>query len=368
MRRCILFLAVCLAIISFFPDRDYAFGEADGHASNGVNSRSITEKGDPDGPVACVQTVPIRKGTIKERLVVYGSVIAAPGALQTVSIPFESRTLSVMVNEGQRMSKGDGLLEYLPSPDTMLQLDQAENAFDLAQESYKQTDRRYNLKLATNEQLLQAKQVLDQARLRLESLRKRGIDGKSKITSSVEGLVKRIYVRQGSIVPAGSPIMDIVEGNHVEALVGIEPEDIETVHPDQVVSLTRVNVPASPAVSGKVREISYAVNPKTRLVDVFVTPTSTAGFLLGESIEGRVVTSVAEGLIVPRSAVLPDGDRHILFTVEKGRAVRHIVNIGIENAMEYQVITQDLKGGEDVVVLGNYELTDGMAVTAEACR
>lgn len=343
-------------------------GIAEGRESEGSASSSNQVKAQTDAPIACVRTAPLRRGTITERIVVYGQVIPAPGALQTVSVPFESQAISIMVNEGQKVFKGDGLLKIRPSPDTLLQFNQARNASESARLGYQQVERRYGLKLATNEQLLQAKQTLDQTKLTLESMKSRGVDSESDIASRVSGLVKKIYVREGSIVPAGGPIIDIVSQNRLEALLGVEPEDIERVRPGREVSLTRVNAPASPEVEGKVRKISYAVNPATRLVDVFVTLTSPARFLLGESIEGGIAVTSAEGLIVPRTAVLPEGNRNVLFTVKDGRAVRHTVDVGIENARESQVAGLDLQEGENVVVLGNYELSDGMAVTTEACR
>jgi membrane fusion protein (multidrug efflux system) len=368
VKRWILCFAAGL-IISLLPSAGYRnLFVYEGHASDRAVSKSNSAKTDSNGPVASVQTVPLKKGTIMEHIVVYGSVIAAPGALQTVSIPFESQVLSIMVNEGQKVSKGDTLLKIQPSPDTMLQLNQAKNAYELAKLTDHQVESQHNLKLATNEQVLQAKQVLDQAKLRLESMKNRGIDGKRKITSRVGGLIKKIHVQEGSIVAAGNAIMDIVAQNRVEVLLGVEPEDIERVQTGQAVSLTRVNAPASPEVTGKVRRISYAINPTTRLVDVFIELTSPVGFLLGESIEGKIVMTSAEGLIVPRSAVLPEGNRYVLFTVKHGRAVKHTVEIGIENAKEYQVMGKDLQAGEDVVVLGNYELTNGMPVTTEAFK
>ncbi len=368
MKQWILCIASGL-IISLSMTASYRDLYADEEKTpQGAASGSNAANPDAGGPVACVRTIPIKKGTISEETVVYGSVIAAPGALQTVSIPFESQVLRSMVNEGQKVSKGDILLKIQPSPDTMLKLDQAKNVYDLAQQSYQQMETKHSLKLATNEQLLQAKQVLDQARLSLESMKNRGIGGEGKITSSVGGLIEKIYVQEGSIAAAGNPIMDIVAQNRLEVLLGVEPEDIERVHTDQTVSLTRVNAPASLEVTGKVRRISYAVNPATRLVGVFVTLTTPAGFLLGESIQGKISMSVADGLIVPRSAVLPEGDRYVLFTVKDGHATKHIVEIGIENSREYQVMGKDLEAGEDVVFSGNYELSDGMAVTTEACR
>jgi len=356
-------------IISLLPLESTPYlRSTEGYAAERSVIKSYPIKTDPSGPVAFVKTVPLKKGTITEHITVYGLVIAAPGAVKTVSMPYESQVLGIMVNEGQRVSKGDVLLNMQPSPDTRLQLNQAENAYSLSKQSYQETQRRYRLKLATNAQLLQARQSLDQAKLRLESMKNRGIDGQSSVASDVGGLIKKIYIQEGSIVPAGHPILDIVAENRLEVLLGVETEDIEKVHIGQAVSLRRVNVTGSPGAAGKVRKLSYAVDPTTRLVDVFITLSSSAGFLLGESIEGKIVTNAAEGLIVPRSAVLPEGNHYVLFTVKDGRAVKHTVEIGFENAGQYQVIGKDLEAGQEVVVLGNYELTDGMAVTTEPVK
>jgi len=319
-------------------------------------------------PVVCVKTVAIRKGTITEHIVVYGSVIPAPGALRTVSVPYGCQILAIKVNDGQKVAEGESLLRVQPSPDTLLQLDQARNAYKLQQESFRQMKRRYELKLATNEQLLQARQSLEQAKLSLESLTNRGVDGETDIKANVSGLVKKVYVQEGSIVAAGNPLIEIVAQNRVEVLLGVEPEDIGRVQQGQTVSLKRVNAPASPEGSGKIRKLSYAVNPSTRLVDVFVTLSSAAGFLLGESIAGKIPITSSEGLIVPRSAVLPEDSRHLVFSVKNGKAVEHSVAIGVETAKEYQIVGKDLHAGELVIVEGNYELADGMQVNPGNCQ
>ena len=366
MKKWILAIIAGLIISMVLPAGDHGLLAADGYSSDPADTNAMPGNEAAGVPTTGVQTTLLKRGSIAVHIDCYGQVIAAPGALQTISIPFESRMLGVMVNEGQKVSKGDVLIDIVPSPDTKLELDQAQNADELAREGYRQMERRYKLKLATNEQLLQAKQVLDEARLRLTSMRNRGIDGEHKITAGVGGLVQKIYVQEGSIVPAGNPVIDIVAQNRVEVLLGVEPENIEKVHPDQAVSITRVSVPTSPEAAGKVRKISYAVNPETRLVDVFISLTSPARFLLGESVEGKIVTTTAEGLIVPRSAVLPEGNRHVLFTVKNGHAVKHEVSIGIETAEAYEITDSDLQAGDKVVISGNYELTDGMAVIMEA--
>jgi multidrug efflux pump subunit AcrA (membrane-fusion protein) len=78
------------------------------------------------------------------------------------------------------------------------------------------------------------------------------------------------------------------------------------------------------------------------------------------------VRAAANGLIVPRGAVLPDeGGSFTLFTVAGDHAAKHTVKLGLENDREAQVIADDLKPGDAVVVSGNYALTDGMQVEVE---
>ena len=76
----------------------------------------------------------------------------------------------------------------------------------------------------------------------------------------------------------------------------------------------------------------------------------------------KIIVSSANTLVAPRQALLPDGKAYSLFTIEKGHAVKHQVQVGLENDTQIEVIANDLKEQDDIVVLGNYELEDGMAV------
>jgi membrane fusion protein (multidrug efflux system) len=100
-------------------------------------------------------------------------------------------------------------------------------------------------------------------------------------------------------------------------------------------------------------------------VDVFVSLPSAANFLLGESVVGNISVARARGLLVPRAAILPAGRAYTLFTIQNGHAVRHLVAVGLRNTKEVEVKGANLRAGEPVVVLGNYELKDGMAVRVE---
>lgn len=320
-----------------------------------------------DTQIARVQTVPIRQGTLTETLTAYGTIVAAPGASRMVSVPFESRVARVMIASGQRVRPGDTLMVIDPSPDTALQIEQAQSAAASAGQTLKRVQERFDLKLATNEQLLAARQSFDQARLHLESLRKRGAGG-GRIRADVAGLVSQILAQEGAIVPAGGPLLEIVAGNRLEGRLSVELEDISSVRTGQSVVITHVSVPSLAPVTGSVREVSRSVTQATRLTDVFVALPASTQFLLGEYVAGKIPLTSAQGLIVPRSAVLPSADGHSVYTVQSGRARKYQVTVGLESATEAQVSAAGLRAGMRVVVLGNYVLQDGMAVTEGSPR
>jgi len=129
-----------------------------------------------------------------------------------------------------------------------------------------------------------------------------------------------------------------------------------------------VNASVPDTVSGQIERISREVDPATRLVNIFATVKSPRNLLMGEYLRGRIVAVSKEALVVPRSAVLPEDGHYVLYTVSLDRARKHIVKTGLENNQRIEIINKDLKSGEQIVVLGNYELQDGMSIRMEAPR
>jgi len=318
------------------------------------------------GQTARVRVAQGRFGTISEEITVYGDVIPAPGSIQTISVPFETRITRIMVNAGQRLSSGDMLLELRPGPDAVLQLEEAQGAFTAAEQNLAQVQGRFKLQLATSDQVLQAQQALELARVRRQSLLSRqqsAPDG--RIRASEAGLVTKILVHEGQIVGAGAALLEVVGRDRLEVRLGIEAEDIDRLNTHQAVLLHRASTASPASLSGRIRRRSRVVNPATRLVDVFVDLPPGGNLLLGEPMVGRLTIASARGFIVPRSAVIPEEGSFVLFTVQHGKAVKHSVQIGLESETEVQVLGQTPLRLDPIVVLGNYVLQDGMHVILE---
>ncbi len=319
-------------------------------------------------PVAVVKVDSIKRGTLAQEITVYGVIVPAAGALRTVTVPYESRVRRILVTEGQQVTKGEPLLEIEPSAETQLQTQQAHNEYESAQKALQYMQQRLDLQLATNDQLLTAKQAVEQARAKLESVRTRGSDSPHLVRADAGSLISKVDIQAGAIVPAGNPMIEVVVQSRLAARLGIEPEDSGKVRPGQEVSLVHVNARETGTVRGKIRKLSDAANATSHLVDGFIDLPSSSGFLLNEYIAGKITVGSAEGLLVPRSAVLPEEDHYVLFTVKAGRAQEHTVQLGMQNDKEVAVNGKDLHADDPVVTLGNYELKDGMAVKADPSR
>ena len=126
------------------------------------------------GPIARVQVAKVQRKVISEKAIVYGSVVAQPGKTHSVSVAFETRVRHILVAPGQFVQENDPLTEIEPSPAAQLQMQQAKNASEAAQKELNQTQERFKLKLATNQDLSAAEKTARDAEAQLTSLQRAG--------------------------------------------------------------------------------------------------------------------------------------------------------------------------------------------------
>ena len=315
------------------------------------------------GPVAKVQVAKVERKTITEKVIVYGSVVAQPGKTHSVSLAFETRVRHILVAPGQFVQENDPLIEIELSPGSQVQFQQAKNAAEAARKELKQTQERFDLKLATNQDLSAAEKTARDAEVQLATLQRAGAGGDNRIHSDLAGVIAKVNVQDGQIVAAGSPLIEIVAESEIEVKLGLEPEDLSAAQGGAPIIIFPVNDPTAAQVEGSIRLVTRRVDPATRLVDVYVALPEGTKLLLDSYVRGEIQRTEKDALVVPRSAVLPNESREYeVFTVANSRAVKHAVKIGAENPKELQVMAEDLHEGDPVVTVGNYELEDGMAV------
>jgi membrane fusion protein, multidrug efflux system len=314
--------------------------------------------------VAQVETAPIERKSISEKLTAYGSVVAQPGKTHFVAISFESRVQHILVSPGQLVKQGDTLLEVQGSPASLLQLHQAEATAQEAHKELDQAKKRFEMKLATNQELNQAQKAASDSDLQLQSLQSQGVAADNKIRSDITGIVAKVDVEDGQVASGGSPLVELIATGDIEIKLGVEPEDVAKLRPSQRVGISLVNNPAASEIEGTVRLVTQRVNPADRLVDVFVSVPQETKLLLAAYVRGEIIVASREALVVPRDAVLPEDGSHTLYIVQDHRAVKKTVKVGLQTDSQVEVIDPELRDGDQVVTVGNRELADQMEVKA----
>jgi len=313
-------------------------------------------------PAVQVTTAAVRRGEVAAAVTGYGTLVPAPGAALTITRPFEVHVATLLVTDGQRVEAGAPLIRFEPSPDTRLRVDVAREASAAAARNLESARHRFALGLATNTDVVTAQQAAKQAATELASLGTRGAGAAGTIDTPRTGVVT-VHVQKGALVPAGQPLVDVVAESAIEAQVGVEIGGAAELHdgdPVRVTAVSRQHV----AVDGSVRSIAREVDTTTRLVPVTVM--LSGDLVLGEYVAASFPVAAHEGLLVPRSAVLPERDLQIVFTVEHGRAKRHVVHVGVETRDEIEIVAPDVHAGDRVITVGNYGCTDGALVRETA--
>ncbi len=319
-----------------------------------------------DAPSVLVRTEPLRRHAINETLVGYGTLAPEIGGTINLSLPRPGRISAFDVSPGQVVKQGTKLLEFRTAAGAALGYRQAQNALAYARSELARTEQLRAQKLATGSQVAAARKTLADAEAALEAQRRLGTGTASEtVKAPFDGVVVGIGAALGDRLAAGASVLKLARLSGLRVLLGIEPSDSFAVRPGMPVRLTPV-FDAERKVEAHVAAVHGMVDPQTQLVNVVVRIDS-GNLLPGMRVKGEITLASRTGWAVPRSAVLHDGDGNYLFQVSEGVARRVAVTVESDGDRLLGISGAGLDSALKVVVQGNYELSDGMAVR-EAAR
>lgn len=311
-------------------------------------------------PSVLVKTAAIRRQVLAETLTGYGTVIPDAGSTANVNLPRPGRISRLFVSAGQIVKAGAALLEFDTAAASALGYRQAASALALAREELKRTDQLVSEQLATQSQLAAARKAAADSEAALEAQRRLGTGVESeRVTAPFDGVVVSIAGAQGDRIAAGATVLQLARLNGLRVQLGIEPADADRLRVGMPARITSV-FDDRRTLRARVDQIHGMVNPQTQLVDAVVRLDGRT-LIPGTRVRGVITVAKSRALTVPRSAVLRDSRGAYLFQVKDGRAQRVNVRTGPETD-GVVAVSGDLDPSLDVVVLGNYELADGIAV------
>ena len=310
---------------------------------------------------ALVQTAVAEVRDVPEKLDAYGSVGTAPGQQRSLAALRNVEIDTIDVVAGAAVHKGTVLMSLKATPEAHAAYTQARATADAAHTALAQNERLFAGHMITNAQLADSQHAASDADANLKAQEAVGGDAlETELRAPSEGVVGTITVHAGDRVTANTVLMTFSGTDPLYAQLGIAPEDAGQVKPGMAASVQAVFAPSATA-EGTVTQAGAGLDASSGLVEVMIKLTGKTDLVPGSAVNGEIVLLKVQGPAVPRSAVLQDDEGAYLFIVRGDKAHRVNVQMGPDDG-KYIAVTKGIKSGDRVVILGNYELEDGMAV------
>ena len=316
-------------------------------------------------PSALVETAPIRKEAVTFNLSGYGTAFSDPRSTVNFSLPRSGQIVSMDLIAGQIVRRGATLFKFETDPISANGYAQAESALEMARSTFESTKRLYAQQLTTFAQLAAAKKALKDAESAFKMQNKLGDGTPLEIVKApFDGVVVGSFASPGDRIQMGKTVLQLAKFDALRVRMGVQPEDAPKIKNGMSVRLFPV-YDNTLKLTGVVSDIHGMIDSQTRLVDVIVDlgKTQGQGLVPGIKLRGEIEIQAASEWVVPRSAVLSDEHGAYIFQDDIGRAKRVSVTSTENGGMT--AIRGKFDPGLPVIVLGNYELQDGIRLREE---
>jgi RND family efflux transporter MFP subunit len=311
-------------------------------------------------PSVLVSTMKLEPGSLPATVTAYGSVTAGPGAEQTLSTQASGVVGNVAVSLGQSVAAGQVLATLAADAPSVAELRKARDAVSAARAARAHVAALLASHLATNADLAVADQAVGDADGALKALQATGAGRTRTIVAPFAGVVSAVLAAPGSLQPAGSGLVRLIESDGLVAVTGVTPAQAGAIAAGDAARITLLN-DAGAVVDGQVALVAAMPDPQSGLQDVSVTP--QAALPLGAPVKTVITTGQLNGYVVPRDAVQSDTQGAYVFQLDAGNIAHRVGVRVLGNAGGQSVLAAaGLNAALPLVTVGAYQLDDGVAV------
>jgi membrane fusion protein (multidrug efflux system) len=291
--------------------------------------------------------------------------ITAVGSLRsdesvTLRPEVAGRISAIQFAEGQRIVRGTPMLR-LDAAINQAEVQQAKANLTLAKSKY---DRAVDLaksnfisgqardEAENNLKVAEAAVALAEAKL-----------AKTEIKAPFSGIVGLRSVSVGDYVKEGQDLVNLESIDPLKVDFRVPEVYLRQVQSGQPLEIQLDAYPGK-GFEGRVLAVNPLIDAAGRSVVIRAqVKNQDASLRPGMFARVRLITKdVAEALVVPEQALVPQGNEQFVFKVLDGKAVRAKVDVGQRREGKVE-ITQGLAAGDLIVVAGQQRLRDGAAVT-----
>jgi RND family efflux transporter MFP subunit len=320
--------------------------------------------------------VNVRVAAVQEKNV--RPFIEATGTLKAdeeviISSEVDGIVKHIRVEEGSAVSEGTLLIE-VNQTDYLLDKQRSEAAVKQAEANlanvrseFQRKESLYKEELVTRQQFddISTRVILAEAEwARAKSILETSSErlSRTKIYSPLRAMVKEKRVSVGDYVRNGSPLFQLIKVDPLKLIFPISEKEIARIKTGQEVDFTVDSFPDQ-TFKGRVSLLYPHVDERTRTLQVEATVPNTGRLLKpGLFVKATVYTGASHDVVVaPLTSLLYDNSTISLFVVEGNVAHARTVKTGNKYGEDIE-ITEGLKAQEQIVVIGQNNLSEGVKV------
>ena len=311
-----------------------------------------------DGTVV-VRVVNVKKQPLQHDFTANGNFI--PSQQLNFSAENSGRILSVLVDEGSRVSKGQ-TLAIIKADQLNVDVESAALAYQVALRDKERYENAFTTGGVTQQQLDQARLALSNAKARMTQAKLRLRD--THIRSSISGIVNKRFIEPGAVVAPGTQLFELVDVSKLILQTAVNENQVAQLKEGDKVNI-RVSVFPEKTFTG---ELSFIAPKADNALNfpIEIEMASNPGEVVKAGMYGTAVFSfpaLSPVILLPRSSFIGSVSSNEIFIIKEDNtaSIRKVV---AGRTMGDQVeIIEGLHEGERVIVSGQINLEEGTKVS-----
>ena len=253
------------------------------------------------------------------------------------------------------------VIAQLENEEQQVNLREALSRYKHLQSKFERTQDLYDRNLINQQEydtevfdLEQAEIAYERARLRLED---------TIVRAPVSGVVSERSTQVGKRVTESSPLFSLLNTDDLFAMVNVPGQHAPSIRPGLNASIES-EIIEGVSYPAQVKLVSPAINSTsgTMGVKVSVNTDHSMPIYPGMFVSVKIILDTKEGVVlVPKSAIVHEGERTFIFKVEESIAQKQPFEFGYSNE-KYVESLGGIESGDSIIVLGHSALKDGAKV------
>ena len=262
-----------------------------------------------------------------------GTLEVPPQNEAAITTVIGANVVSIEVIEGDKVNKNQ-IVAYLSHPNIIQAQTDYLNAYsnsNFLKKNYERQQRLYEAGVGSGANFQKAEAEYDaskamvnglQAQLRIlnvntTSVRNGTIAQRISLRSPIEGFVQKVEVKTGQYVEPQTELFEIVNTHHVHADLMVFEKDVYKVQKGQKVNFKVQSIPDA-ELTAEIYSVSKTFEDNPKAVHVHAEIENKKGNLIpGMYIQGKIQVDNTQTKALPESAIIKEGDRYYVFSVEK---------------------------------------------------